>query len=354
MTKIALITDTHFGIRADSLVFLSYQEKFLKEIFFPFLKENDIKHVIHLGDLFDRRKYINYATLNRVKSNFLFEMSNFDSHVIVGNHDVYLKNTNEINSLRELVAGKYNIKCYSEITEIEIDGYRLLLVPWINQENEERVIEVINKTQTQLCFGHFHLAGFEMERGSVSTHGMDRSILSKFDMVFSGHFHHKSSDGHIHYLGAPFQQTWADYDCMRGFHILDLKPRDLHFIQNPFDIFKRIEYNDTGIQSLKQLIENYARVNIEDCFVKVIVSEKNNPFLFSEFLDYLETLKPFDLKIIHDLKRREVAIDQTMECEDTLTIIYKTVDSMDLSIDKTKLNQELMQLYKQAINLEIT
>ena len=58
--KYALITDTHFGVRNDSQILLEYQKKFYDEIFFPYLDKNDIKHIVHLGDLVDRRKSINF------------------------------------------------------------------------------------------------------------------------------------------------------------------------------------------------------------------------------------------------------------------------------------------------------
>ena len=57
--KIALITDTHFGARNDSLLFLDFFRKFYENIFFPTLKERGIKEIIHLGDVVDRRKFIN-------------------------------------------------------------------------------------------------------------------------------------------------------------------------------------------------------------------------------------------------------------------------------------------------------
>ena len=102
--KIALITDTHFGARNDSQIFTDHFMKFYNDIFFPYLEENDIKTLIHLGDLVDRRKYINYVTLNSIRRDFIFRLGDMgvDTHIIIGNHDTYYKNTNRINAVQEL------------------------------------------------------------------------------------------------------------------------------------------------------------------------------------------------------------------------------------------------------------
>ena len=68
--KIALITDTHFGARNDSEVFNDYFFKFYDNTFFPYLEEHNIKHCIHLGDITDRRKFINFKTLQKFRHDF--------------------------------------------------------------------------------------------------------------------------------------------------------------------------------------------------------------------------------------------------------------------------------------------
>ena len=70
--KIAIVTDIHIGARGDSKVFHEVQRKFFQEVFFPYLDENGITTVFDLGDTFDRRKYINYVSLQRGKE-FLFD-----------------------------------------------------------------------------------------------------------------------------------------------------------------------------------------------------------------------------------------------------------------------------------------
>ena len=60
--RLAILNDTHAGVRGDMVEMAKYQGRFYNEIFFPYLLENDINHIIHLGDYFDRRKFINFAS----------------------------------------------------------------------------------------------------------------------------------------------------------------------------------------------------------------------------------------------------------------------------------------------------
>ena len=72
--KIALLTDTHFGARNDSPAFSKYFFKFYDEVFFPYLKENNITTLIHLGDIVDRRKFINFKTSHDFRKNFMMRL----------------------------------------------------------------------------------------------------------------------------------------------------------------------------------------------------------------------------------------------------------------------------------------
>jgi metallophosphoesterase superfamily enzyme len=140
--KVALISDTHWGIRNDSIIQHNHMKRFLDDVFFPTLVSNGINHVIHLGDIVDRRKYINFLTAKRMRDDFLSPLENMriTLDIIAGNHDVYYKNTNEVNALKELIDGRYyNINIYTAATTVtQEDGTPILSVPWINDENRAR------------------------------------------------------------------------------------------------------------------------------------------------------------------------------------------------------------------------
>ena len=92
---VALITDTHFGARNDNQIVQSHINQFFGEVFFPYLEEHNIKDVVHLGDLMDKRKTVSFLTLNNLRKNFMDRLhdNTIMTHILVGNHDSYYKNT---------------------------------------------------------------------------------------------------------------------------------------------------------------------------------------------------------------------------------------------------------------------
>ena len=58
--KIAILNDTHCGVRNSSDIFLNYQKRFYDEIFFPYMREHSIKNILHLGDYYEHRKFVNF------------------------------------------------------------------------------------------------------------------------------------------------------------------------------------------------------------------------------------------------------------------------------------------------------
>ena len=224
LLKIALITDTHFGARNDNANFNEYFYKFYEGVFFPYLHQHNIKTCIHLGDVMDRRKFVSYRIAKDFRERFILPFNQLDInlHMLVGNHDTFYKNTNDVNSLQELVDGKFsNIKVYSEAQEVDFDGCKILFMPWINNQNYIHSMGMIDETNAQICMGHLELNGFEMQKGMIMDHGWDKEEFKKFDIVMSGHYHHKSDDGQVYYLGTPFEIYWNDWEDPKGFHIFD-------------------------------------------------------------------------------------------------------------------------------------
>ena len=348
--KIALVTDTHFGARGDHLAFDKQFDKFYTETFFPTLVERGIKNVIHLGDMFDRRKYINYLTLRNCRKYFFDPMLKLGIKldVIVGNHDVFYKNTNDINSPGLLLQQYSNLSAYDRPVELTYDGLDILMLPWICTDNYEDSMTMIKDTSATVCFGHLELAGFQMHRGQVNDHGFSPSIFNRFDLVCTGHFHHRSSNGPIHYLGNPYELTWADYEDPRGFHIFDTETRELEFIVNPNRMFYKIFFND------QYQTEGYEYQYLKDCFVKIIVQTKENQVNFDMLIDKLEKVGPADLQVVDDHLNMDLEDnDDILEsAEDTLTLLSKFCEQIDTKADKKKLDLLLRELYSEAINLE--
>ena len=212
--KIAIITDQHFGCRKNSELFHDYFLKFYNDIFFPTIEEEGIKTIIDMGDTFDSRKGIDFAALAWSKDNYYDRLAKMGCqvHTIVGNHTAYYKNTNDINAVDLLLREYDNVKVYSDPTEIQIDNLGVLLVPWICKENKNETFDKIKKSKSKVCMGHLELNGFRVNQQITMDHGIDSGIFNKFERVFSGHYHTKSDNGNIFYLGNPYEIYWTDIE----------------------------------------------------------------------------------------------------------------------------------------------
>jgi DNA repair exonuclease SbcCD nuclease subunit len=353
--KIALITDQHFGARNDSLVFVDHMEKFYNNVVFPFLIENKIDTVIDLGDTFDRRKFVNFNTLDSAKKMWFDRLRdcNIHLHSLVGNHTIYFRNTNELNTIDQLFKEYENITVYSEPTDVSFGNLKLTMMPWIHNMNYADCMEHIANTDTRVLFGHLDLSGFVMHQGVVQHHGMDTKPFEKFELVCSGHFHHKSRKNNIQYLGNPFELTWGDFNDARGFHLFDTETLDLKFIQNPYRMFYKVFYDDTD-KTMDEVVEKDF-TNYENTYVKVIVQNKSNPYWFDLMLDKLYKCNPANVSIVDDNKNLGEIDDEEIvnEAEDTLTIMRKYVGSSSLNVDAVQLNTLLTSLYSESQSLDI-
>ena len=349
--KIALVTDIHFGARNDNQKIADFQEKFFSNIFFPYLKENNITNIIDLGDTFDRRKFINFVSLDRAKRMFFdpIDKNGYNFHVLVGNHDSFYKNTLEINSM-DLLAGHYpNMKIYNEPSVEDFDGLDIVMLPWICSGNQEQVDEIISTTKSQILFGHLELSGYQMYKGQSINHGMDDKWLKKFDTVCTGHYHTRSTKGNVNYLGCPYEMTWSDFDDPKGFHIFDTDTRELTFIENPYKLFKKVFYNDsemTVADVVAQDVEQY-----RNCFVKVIINNKTQPYWFDMFMEKLEKVEPIHVQVVEDHLNLDLEDDDDIigEAEDTLTILNHYVEALETQADKTEVNKVLREIYSEAL-----
>lgn len=353
--KIALITDTHYGARGDSPHFSKFFAKFYEEVFFPHLDKEGITTVVHLGDVFDRRKYVNFLSLKECRDFFFDPMKerNIQAYIIAGNHDTFYKNTNVVNSIDLLLKEYDNIKTFDEPHVQDFDGTNILLMPWICSGNYIDSMAMLETAKAQIVFGHFEINGFEMYKGSFIDSGFSTSIFQKYDLVCSGHFHHRSNKENIHYLGTPYEITWSDFNDPKGFHIFDTDTRQLTFIPNPYNIFHKIYYDDFEKEMPEVVNVDFSQYN--DTIVKVVIKNKTNPYWFDMFVEKLEAVGIIDMQVVEDHLNLNLEDDQDIvnEAEDTLTILNSYVDQLDLKADKQKLENLLRNLYTEAMNLEV-
>ncbi len=343
--KIAIITDTHYGARKGSKHLHDYFEKFYDDVFFPTLEEQGITTVVHMGDAFDSRKSIDYQSLEWSKRVVFERLKNYDVHMIIGNHDCYYKNTNNVNSPELLLQTYSNITTYSEVSELILDKLKVLLIPWINAENFEDTVKAVKTTDSICAMGHLELNGFRAHRGHDMEDGRACDLFDKFDKVFSGRYHTRSDNGKIFYLGNPYEMFWNDVNDTRGFHIFDTDTLTHTPVNNPYKLFYNIYYEDTNHKL-------FNATEYENKIVKVIVRKKTKPKDFEKFIDKLYSIGVQDLKIIENFDIQENEDFEIGEEENTLSILSRYIDESETQYDKNIIKNIFQELYKQACEVE--
>jgi DNA repair exonuclease SbcCD nuclease subunit len=346
--KVALLTDTHYGFKKGNQDFHDYFLKFYNDVFFPTLKKEKIKHVIHMGDVFDIRKNIDFWSLNWAKKNIFkpLEEMGITCDLLVGNHDSFYKNTLEINSLECLLLEFANLRVFSKPSEVTLDKTKLMYVPWICQDNEQQTLNLIQDTEAKVVLGHLELKGFAANPGWTCEHGYDASIFDKFELVMSGHFHTPSKKRNVQYVGNAYQMYWNDYNDKRGFNIFDTDTQKLKFYENPYEMFHKIFYDDTKNDYYEIDFEQY-----RDTCIKLIVENKTDYTQFDYVVTNLQDVV-IDLKVVEDFSvEGESDDDIELEHEDTLTILERYIDEMNTNIDSKKIKEIMKSLYVEALEV---
>jgi DNA repair exonuclease SbcCD nuclease subunit len=344
--KVCIVTDQHFGCRKNSKLFHDYFQLFYENVFFPTLEQYGITTVIDMGDTFDSRKGIDFSSLLWAKNNYydkLYKM-NIKVHTIVGNHTAYYKNSNKVNSVDLLLREYNNLTVYSEPTEIKVDDLGILLLPWINSENSEKSLRMIQNTQSKVAMGHLELNGFAPYKGHIMDSGMDPNIFGNFKKVFSGHYHTRSNNGIVYYLGNPYEIYWNDVNDARGFTIFNTETLEHIPIDNPYRMFYNIYYEDTPHQTFD--VREY-----ENKIVRVIVRKKTNQKKFESFIDKLYTANISELKIVENFQIQESEDFEAFESEDTFSILQRYVNESECQFDKTMITNILEEVYKEALEI---
>ena len=344
--KIAIITDQHFGCRKNSKHFHDYFLKFYNDVFFPTLEKEGITTIVDMGDTFDSRKGVDFSSLAWAKNNYYdrLEKMGCEIHTIVGNHTAYYKNTNDVNAVDLLLREYENVKIYSEVTDIKIDNLNILLVPWINSENEKMTLDAIDNSKSKCVMGHLEFKGFRIHRGFVMDQGTDVKLFDKFDKVYSGHYHTRSDDGKVFYLGNPYEMYWNDLSDTRGFHLFDTETLEHTPIDNPYKMFYNIYYEDTNHQT-------FDTRKYDDKIVKLIVRKKTDQTKFERFVDKLYNSNVFELKIVENFQLIDNEDFEAFESENTLSILNRYVEESEIDLEKSRIQTMISDVYQEACEL---
>ncbi len=351
--KVAVLNDTHCGIRNSSEIFLENAGKFYSEIFFPYCQENGIEQILHLGDYYDHRKFVNFKALNHNRKVFLDPLRKYGMKmdIIPGNHDTYFKNTNDLNSLKECLGHYMNeIHIVMEPTVMEYGSLKIALLPWINAENYQSSMKFVAECKADWLGGHLELQGFEVMRGLKNEHGQDAAPFKRFEQVLTGHYHIQSKKDNIWYLGSQLEFFWNDAHEAKHFAVIDTETREITQIKNPYTLFEKIVYNDNETE-----YNNYDVSHLDNKFVKIVVVNKADQFTFDRFVDRIQNRDIYELKIAENFSEfiGENVDDDNMSFDDTQDIVDTYIDAVETELDKNKIKNQVRELMIEAQALEV-
>lgn len=342
--KIALITDTHFGVYKSSEVFLKSQLDFFENQFFPELRKKGIDTIIHLGDLFDNRVFINVKIMNAVYDLIKNKGKDFKWYLIKGNHDQFYKNRGDVHSLKNF-EDISNVTTIDDVEKINFDGRDILLVPW-QIDNNDFQKRVSNKNLScEVCMGHFETKGFHLNKGKLCDNGIDSEIFfNNFKIVFSGHFHKRSlkkrNESTIQYIGNSYHLTRHDIGGERGYAIFDTKTLKCELIDNKKSLkFCKVEFP-----------EKITKKDIKGNIVDVCVDFSNkdyDEFKFHEYMNKIEKCEPIlppNVKIENNFQQN---IKFDFKVQTVNELIEEYVDKLSIS-NKKEVIDRLIELYKEC------
>ena len=289
----AIIGDLHFGMKEDYPKFVDYQWDIFNESI-ETIYASGIKTVILLGDITDNRRYITYPTLKRLSSGLIYPDINYI--IIVGNHDCFYKNTNKLNSIRELFGNFNNVKIIDcEPETILIDNNECLFVPFITNDNYDMCLSAIKNSSSDYCFGHFDLNGAIMSKGITSESPLNVDNFVHFTKVFSGHFHTPQTIKNFIYVGSLFQLTWNDYDDIKSFMIVENNIISEYHTKNIY--IKILIDNEFKFDNLEEYKDKFLKIYI---YRKLSPSEEKKLTNIIEYAIKVETIDNTVLSITEE------------------------------------------------------
>jgi Straboviridae/Ackermannviridae/Kyanoviridae exonuclease subunit 1 len=374
MAKVAVMSDIHLGVRQNSKVFLDHFLDFLDTTVIPTCKKNDVQELVIAGDLFDHRKLQNVEllhTLREVKQFYAKLVDTFHSiHILPGNHDIYHTNTLRVNSLEECIPAyclnnRFNdgpIQLYMEPTAVNLSGLKVLMVPWICEENEKDVLQSIadNSSVCSHIIGHFHLRGYSLGHGQVAEDGHNDDLFSAYRSVGSGHFHTLSEKrvGNclVQYLGCPYEMTWADWNDPKGFHLLDTETGLYEFHRNPRSLFHKIDWSEyAGGCWERKKVDHETIEKFRGSYCRVMVTEptKGLDLFLTELEKVALDVKRVDKAISSDVSSDDSAIAASLDFDDAWPFLKKALDEGEPQVPKERLEKFLADVYKEAMLREV-
>lgn len=311
--KIHLVGDLHLGIKNNSIAWLDLQKKWLLEDFIAkvdedFDQERDI--VFFEGDIFHSRESVNIRIQTETFGIFAELAKKFKRgvYIILGNHDVYYKDKNDINSVKALSYLADNIHVFERHQILRINQqHRFLMLPWVENLNQLAAIIEDNREEADYIVCHADVKGLTLNKWAKVEHGLELNALKTFKRVYSGHIHIRQEKQNLLYTGTPYQMDRGDRDNQKGHYVLDVSDKKIveTFVPNEtspvflkFDVFDVLEMNLSQIESLfrNNFVDIMINVNFANRLSITNFLEKiaSSNYRAVEFFTYVDNAKQED------------------------------------------------------------
>ena len=277
-------------------------------------------------------------------------------HIIIGNHDIYNKSDNEINSLK---AYSYipNVSVYETTTKIIFNNNSLLLMPWV--EDRKTQIEILKEySGCEYLFCHSDLNGAKMHLTSVGHRNSDKIDVEEFSgykHVYSGHIHLVQKNKNFTYVGSIHEMDRNDIDNQKGIFILDTnKDAEIFVPNNISPKFRKIYINKE--EDIELLSEGITKDWI-DLFISSSLLV-NNRKLRRKIEILLQDGNFSTVEYIDDIAPDETVVETEVNENLSINLDYNEyiknyIESQNYEIDKIKvgiLNEfsNVIEIYKES------
>jgi calcineurin-like phosphoesterase family protein len=307
--KIWTVGDLHFGQYPLEPKWLRMMTRYFDDFFIPLLKEKvepgDV--FVQLGDIFHDRGIIDIKVMNTVDRIFEEIGNIIPTHIIVGNHDIYNKASNDINSPK-ILRKHDNIHIYEETTEVQLGPFKCVMMPWVEHKKDQ--IELLKKhAPADFLFCHSDLNGCKMHLNSVAHKNNDKIDVQEFkayNKVVSGHIHILQRNTNFLFAGSAYQLDRNDIGNQKGIHIFG-DDGEYEFIPNTISP----EFRKLRILN-EEDIEKLDTVNTNNDYIDLSVSNSllvNNRKMRRKLEQILETSSFSSIDYINDLVVEEAEED---------------------------------------------
>jgi DNA repair exonuclease SbcCD nuclease subunit len=346
MSKIFIVGDLHFGVKGNSVTFLDQQKNWFFNHFIPLIQTEKPSDIIFLGDIFDSRNSLSPLILNTVREIFkTIVASNCKVHAILGNHDIFFKNTKNIHSLN--VLQDQGVHVYASPTEVIINNKKCLMLPWIIKNEEKHVALLLASNSYDFCFGHLEINSFEMVKGKKEENGLSKDLFANCKKVYSGHFHLRGSDKNITYIGTPYELSWNDYLDKKGVYSVNTS----NFNETIIDTTSMPSH--VKISNNLYKLEDVTRKMINNNIVKLIFKANTPEVEKINFIEKINSSEPFSLIIDEEDSENYFENQEEIDAsiKDTMGFLteYLNIVELPAELDKKKVLERIEDLYKNSI-----